>query len=277
MRKLIAIILFCWGLSLIELYGQTWGEKVNSIMLSEEPDSLSRFLRMNQTVLPLNQKNDTSIQIAGVIDKIAQDYENNKLGGHVDYSQSVYGFKLILIQPEVEVCLFDDLDYRSILSKEYDTKSKAVSLRDKSSGLSGAFPSVYQQIPGTKKVKRIKFSNKDYEYVLRMKRSLFLPVVMLDKSQLSFLRKSLSKHKKHIDWERMKKVLDVSFSEKDGRVSLSYSFWVDKLIFNKERDVCIAQFSTKEASYEALLMRLEDSDEWKIVRNTEMYYRKDAR
>lgn len=279
MKCIFFYIFIGWFSFGVEIYAQTWPEKMDKVVLEEMPDSLCDFLLANPYIPIIDEKNDTVKQISGVFYSLSKAYKNNKLGGQGDNAEAVAGFKLVIIQSDVVICFLDNLDYRSVISQKYGVKEdvKRKQQTESFNGLVGDFPFVYQEIPGIKTIYVYKFYNEVYEYALRLNRPSFRPFVMLDKTQLLSLRKSLSKHKKRIDWEKMKNVLDVSLSEKGRKVSLSYSFWVDKLIFNKDRDVCIAQFSTRNASYEALLMRLEDSDEWKIIRNTEMYYRKCTR
>lgn len=251
----------------VGMQGQTWLEKTASALTGGNSETLRSFLIETQYSPDIDETNDTILQISNVMHTLASDYY---LGGPnaIASRRSEFPARLIILQPEVSVCILDSLNYRKVMSGRYlaDRRLLNEPVDNTRGKLFNGFLSLYQEIPDTEVVAK-------YNYINLFSRNNFgldskeSPdgIIVMDTARMMLLNKILLEQISRLNQKQVKDVLGVYFSPKKDWVSLSYDFLVDKMVFNKDMSVCVVQISTGGSAGETLLMRLDNSGEWTAV------------
>ena len=217
--------------------------------------------------------NDTILQISNVMYTLASDYYFGRSNA-ISSRRSEFPDRLVILQPEVNVCILDSLNYRKVMSGRYLNNRRLLDEPvDNTRGkLFNGFLSLYQEIPGTEVPRKCNYINSFFGNKSGADGESTDGVIIMDTARMMFLDKTLLEQINRLDQNQVKEVLDVYFSPEKNWVGLSYDFLVDKMIFNKNMDICVVQISTGSSAGESLLMRLDNSDEWTaVLHNTRIH------
>ena len=258
----------------VAMQEQTWSEKTASALTGVNSETLRGFLIETQYFPVVDKTNDTILQISNVMHTLASDYYFGSPNA-ISSRRSEFPARLIILQPEISVCISDSLNYRKVMSGRYLTNRRLLDepVDNTRGNLFNGFLSLYQEIPDTE-------VSRKYTYINSFYGNNFEPdgkespdgIIVMDTAHLMLLNKILLEQIDRIDQKQVKDVLGVYFSPKKDWVRLSYDFLVDKMVFNNDMSVCIVQISTGGSAGETLLMRLDNSDEWTaVLHNTRIH------
>ncbi len=216
--------------------------------------------------------NDTIVQVSRIMEALSVTYLRNEWGGMSDYRNKIKEGKLIFIQPEVNISFWRDFDYEGIMENKYqDTSGGEDEMPAKKGSIYDSYVRSYHTLIPFKRVDKsyplFKTTAYESQNVDRNR------IVVLDSVLMKQMWCLLGEKIDRVNQKEVSKVLGIDFfADAQGIYAdfEKYNFWVDNIIFNDGMNQCIVQFSTRNSSYQAFLIRI--NQQWRLVYNKELMH-----